>query len=75
MIGYNKLIRDKIPEIIKKSGKKCIDEVMDTDTYLRYLDIKLKEELSEYQADKLLEEPAAYWRSYTQTTHRLFRLL
>ena len=31
---------------------------MDTYTYLRYLDVKLNEELSEYQADKSLEELA-----------------
>ena len=44
MIKYDKLIRDKIPQIIENSGKKCTVEVMDTDTYLRYLDIKLNEE-------------------------------
>ena len=27
MIKYDKLIRDKIPEIIEQSGKKCIVEV------------------------------------------------
>ena len=58
MIEYDKLIRDKIPEIIEKSGKKCIVEVMDNDTYIRYLDQKLNEELAEYQADKSLEELA-----------------
>ncbi len=58
MIEYDKLIRDKIPEIIENAGKKCIVEVMDTDTYLRYLDVKLNEELSEYQQDKSLEELA-----------------
>ena len=58
MIEYDKLIRDKIPEIIENSGKKCIVEKMDDDTYLRYLDQKLNEELAEYQADKSLEELA-----------------
>lgn len=58
MIGYDKLIRDKIPEIIESSGKKCVIEVMDDDTYLKYLDQKLDEELAEYQADKSLEELA-----------------
>ena len=58
MMEYDKLIRDKIPEIIEKSGKKCITETMDTDTYIRYLDEKLNEELAEYQADKSLEELA-----------------
>ena len=58
MIKYDKLIRDKIPEIIEQSGKKCIVEVMDNDTYIEYLDQKLNEELSEYQQDKSIEELA-----------------
>lgn len=58
MMEYDKLIRDRIPEIIEKSGKKCITETMDTDTYIRYLDEKLNEELAEYQANKSLEELA-----------------
>ena len=58
MIEYDKLIRDRIPEIIERSGKKCIVEVMDDDSYLQYLDQKLNEELAEYQADKSLDELA-----------------
>ena len=58
MIKYDKLIRDKIPEIIEQSGKKCIVEVMDNDTYIEYLDQKLNEELAEYQQDKSAEELA-----------------
>ena len=58
MIEYDKLIRDKIPEIIEQSGKKCIVEVMDDDTYIEYLDQKLNEELAEYQQDKSIEELA-----------------
>ena len=58
MIEYDKHIRDKIPEIIEQSGKKCIIEVMDNDTYIEYLDQKLNEELAEYQQDKSIEELA-----------------
>ena len=58
MIKYDKLIRDKIPEIIEQSGKKCIVEVMDNDTYIKYLDQKLNEELAEYHQDKSIEELA-----------------
>ena len=36
MIEYDKLIKDKIPEIIEQSRKKCIVEVMDNDTYIEY---------------------------------------
>ena len=58
MIEYNKLIRDKIPEIIASSGKQCIVEVMNEAKYIDALDCKLNEELAEYQADKSLEELA-----------------
>ena len=58
MIEYDELIRDKIPEIIEQSGKKCIVEVMDNDTYIEYLEQKLNEELAEYQQDKSIEELA-----------------
>ena len=55
---YNKLIRDKIPEIIKTAGKQSVVEVMSEEEYLEALDCKLEEELAEYQADKSLEELA-----------------
>lgn len=42
-IKYNKLIRDKIPEIIAKAGKSCVVEEMDNNEY----NIKLKEKLIE----------------------------
>ena len=58
MIEYDKLIRDKIPEIIEQSGKKSIVEVMDNDTYIEYLEQKLNEELAEYQQDKSIEKLA-----------------
>ena len=49
-IKYDKLVRDKIPEIIEKSGKKCVVEVMDKETYIQYLDRN--------QSDKSIEELA-----------------
>ncbi len=41
---YNKLVRDKIPEIIKASGKDCTTEILSDDNYLEMLDKKLLEE-------------------------------
>ena len=55
---YNKLVRDKIPQIIAASGKKCVTEVLTEDAYLQKLDEKLSEELAEYQESKSLEELA-----------------
>ena len=55
---YNKLVRDRIPEIIKSDGKTCIVETMSDSRYLEMLDAKLNEELSEYQESKSLKELA-----------------
>lgn len=53
-----KLVRDKIPEIIKNDGKTPIIEVLSNEAYLKELDKKLNEEVAEYQADKSIEEMA-----------------
>ena len=55
---YHKLVRDKIPEIIKASGKSAITHTLSDEAYLTALDQKLLEELNEYLADKSLEELA-----------------
>lgn len=57
-IKYNKLIRDKIPEIVEANGSKAIVEVLDKDDYYKYLNIKLGEELNEYLEDGSIEELA-----------------
>lgn len=55
---YNKLVRDRIPEIIEASGKSCVTEILPDEAYLRMLDTKLDEELAEYHADQNIEELA-----------------
>lgn len=46
---YNKLVRDRIPEIIQSNGKKAIYEaIQDEETYIRLLKEKLVEELNEF---------------------------
>lgn len=55
---YNKLVRDRIPEIIESDDRKCTTEVLPDDRYLQMLDAKLDEELAEYQESKSLEELA-----------------
>lgn len=55
---YNKLVRDRIPEIIEASGRYCITEILSDGDYLRMLDAKLDEELAEYHADQNIEELA-----------------
>ncbi|WP_368731538.1 phosphoribosyl-ATP pyrophosphohydrolase [Calderihabitans maritimus] len=46
---YNKLVRDRIPEIIEKDGKKpVISRIRDKKTLKEMLVSKLKEEVEEY---------------------------
>ena len=58
VIKYNKLVRDRIPEIIEASGKRCIYSTLSDKEYLAKLDEKLNEELAEYQEGKSVEELA-----------------
>jgi predicted house-cleaning noncanonical NTP pyrophosphatase (MazG superfamily) len=57
-IVYNKLIRDRIPEIIEKSGKTAIVQTLENKQYHAKLNEKLSEELQEYQESKSIEELA-----------------
>ena len=55
---YNKLVRDRIPEIIRASGQECTTEILSEEDYRRMLDAKLDEELAEYRRDQTIEELA-----------------
>ena len=55
---YDKLVRDRIPEIIENSGNHCEVEVVNNEVALEYLYKKLNEEVSELLEDKNLEEIA-----------------
>lgn len=58
VITYNKLVRDKIPEIIEADGKTCTVEILSDEDYLKMVDTKLDEELAEYHKDQDVEELA-----------------
>jgi len=55
---YNKLIRDKIPEIIQDDGSEFDTHIADKKEYTKELEKKLLEEVSEYLTDKNIEELA-----------------
>ena len=57
-IIYDKLVRDKIPKIIEKSGKHCEIEILSDEKHLEMIDKKLDEELAEYHKDQNIEELA-----------------
>ena len=74
VLTYNKLVRDRIPEIIESSGKTCSTDILSEADYLRLVDLKLDEELAEYHKDQNIEEladllevirAAAHARGYT----------
>ena len=46
-MSYNKLVRDKIPDIIKNNGEEPITRVLSNDEYKIELEKKLNEELQE----------------------------
>lgn len=48
MPTYNKLVRDRIPEIITKKGLSLNTRILDTTEYLTELRTKLQEETNEY---------------------------
>ncbi|MGO4698018.1 phosphoribosyl-ATP pyrophosphohydrolase [Paenibacillus sp. 2TAB26] len=53
---YNKLVRDRIPEIIKQQGKTFTTRILENEEYLKELRTKLVEETNEYlEADSKTE--------------------
>ena len=55
---YCKLVRDKIPNIIKADGKKAIIDILEDDEFPLHLERKLDEEVKEYHKSKDAEELA-----------------
>ena len=58
MKQYDKLVRDRIPEIIEKDGRTCKTIVLSDEECLEYLNKKLLEEINEYLESKQIEELA-----------------
>lgn len=55
---YNKLVRDKIPEIIRNQGETPCTRILEESEYQRCLEDKLNEEVGEYLREQNAEELA-----------------
>lgn len=55
---YNKLVRDKIPEVIRAAGKECETSIVSGKEKTVLLEKKLLEEVGEFLEAKNLEELA-----------------
>ena len=55
---FEKLVRDKIPEIIKQDGGQAVTRVLSDEEYRVCLEKKLDEEVAEYHESGELEELA-----------------
>lgn len=55
---YNKLVRDKIPEIIRQKGGKAITHIASDEKFAEKLLEKLNEEVAEFQKENKPEELA-----------------
>lgn len=58
MKTFDKAVRDRIPEIIERSGKTCETEVLPPAEYELKLNEKLQEEVEEYLESGSVEELA-----------------
>lgn len=58
MKTYNKLVRDKIIDIIEAEGRKTTYKILDNEEYRKELNKKLQEEVNEYLEDNNVEELA-----------------
>lgn len=76
---YNKLVRDKIPEIISDSGSSPLYHYATSEEYYKLLCEKLIEEVSEFMESDSLEELADIYEviesilKYKGVTHGIFK--
>lgn len=70
-MSYKKLVRDNIPNIIRKNGEKPIVRTLGDTEYLHELIKKLHEEVTEFSEDLSQEELADIYEVLLALTHSL----
>ena len=55
---YDKLVRDMIPELIRKAGETPVIRILEDAEYREHLEKKLDEEVAEFHNDQNVEELA-----------------
>jgi len=71
---YNKLVRDRIPEVITRNGKKCSTRILDNEEYLVELKKKSFEELEEYVKAQTDEEAIEELADVLEILHALAKV-
>lgn len=71
MPTYNKLVRDRIPEIIVGTGKKCSTKTLDQSEFIKELRRKILEELEEYMRADNREEALEELADLLEIIHAL----
>ncbi|RWZ58696.1 phosphoribosyl-ATP pyrophosphohydrolase [Halobacillus fulvus] len=71
MPKYNKLVRDRIPEIIEANGKSFQSRTLEEQEYIHSLRAKLQEEMTEYLATENNHESLTELADLLEVVHAL----
>ena len=71
---HNKLVRDKIPQIIKESGKTPVTKILNQKEYITELRKKSQEELQEYLTAETDEEALEELADLLEIIHALAKV-
>lgn len=71
---HNKLVRDKIPQIIKDSGKTPVTRILDAKEYINELRKKSQEELQEYLTAETDEDALEELADLLEVIHALVKV-
>ena len=71
---HNKLVRDKIPQIIKESGKTPVTKILNQKEYINELRKKSQEELQEYLTAETDEEALEELADLLEIIHALAKV-